>query len=108
VLQVAGVAQVVQCDMWSRLLPFAASGAFFLTVFGIVLAMLPRAETYPIPTNAITGIVEIYKWMYTLNMIMPVDTLAQVLFYVVVTLFFTRVVYPILFWVTMTLTGGGQ
>jgi len=92
----------------TALLPFIVSGAVFLAVLSTGLALLPSAATYPVPAQAIDTMVEIYRWMYTLNMILPVDTLAQVIYYFVVIIFFTRLVYPAVFWIIMTLTGGGQ
>lgn len=90
------------------LLPYIGSAMFTLLILSVGLALLPSASTYPVPTVAIEGMITIYTWMFTLNSIFPVDTLAQVSFYVVATLFFTRFVVPIVLWLIMTFTGGGQ
>jgi len=90
------------------LIPYIAGAGFTLVIVGIGLALLPEASTYPIPTVAIEGIVTIYHWMYTLNSILPMDTLAQVTAWVMATLFVTRFLIPIVLWIIMTFTGAGQ
>jgi len=90
------------------LLPYAAWGAFVLTLFAIAILILPNGADYPVPTEALDGIRTIYEWMYSFNLLFPVDTFIDVVYYGMWILVVTRVMWPFVFWLFKSLTGGGQ
>jgi len=89
-------------------LPYAIWGAAMLTLLGIGLLLLPNGADYPFPVEATNTIETVYTWMYSLNMLLPVDTFAEVLYWGFVIIIFTDIIWPAVFWVFKTLTGGGQ
>jgi len=74
----------------------------------IGVALLPNGADYPFPPQAVTAIQTAYHWMYSLNMLFPVDTLIQVAYYGIIITIFTKLVWPTVFWLFKTVTGGGE
>jgi len=79
-----------------------------LTLLAFGIALLPNGADYPFPQQATDLIETVYTWMYSLNMLLPVDTLADVLFWGFTVIVFTDVIWPAVLWLFKTLTGGGQ
>jgi len=77
-------------------------------MLGVAVALLPNGSDHPLPPELITATQTLYQWLYSLNGVLPVDTLAQVLGYAILIEIFTRLVWPIIFWVMKTITGAGQ
>lgn len=72
------------------------------------IALLPNGADYPLPQEVVTATQSLYQWLYSLNSIFPVDTLVAVLGYAVLIEIFTKLVWPLIFWIFKTITGGGQ
>lgn len=90
------------------LLPYATRGAFVVAVFALMIAVLPDGVDYPFPAEAAVLLRDSYTALYTLNILLPVDTFIEVIYYAFYMLTFTRVIYPIGFWLMKTVTGGGE
>jgi len=89
-------------------LPYAIWTAAVLSLLGIAMVLLPNGADYPLPAEAVSTIETVYEWMFSLNMLLPVDTLADVLFWAFTIIIFTDVIWPGIFWIFKTITGGGQ
>jgi len=72
------------------------------------IALLPNGSDHPLPPEIITATETLYSWLWSFNSIFPVDTLVQVLGYAVLIEIFTKILYPMVFWIIKTLTGGGE
>jgi len=72
------------------------------------IAILPNGSDHPFPAEVGDALVTLYQWLYSFNFLFPVDTLVQVLVLGILVDVFARFVWPIIFWVMKTVTGGGQ
>jgi len=89
-------------------LSLAAWVTAVIAFVAIGIGLLPNGADYPFPPEFATAISTLYQWLYSFNMLLPVDTLAQILLYSVTLEIFIRFVWPIVLWVMKTITGGGQ
>jgi len=82
----------------------------FITTSALIIgiALLPNGADYPYPTEATTAITTAYTYLYSLNLILPVDTLVLTSFYGITIMIVTRLVWPAVFWLFKTVTGGGE
>jgi len=82
------------------------AGVFALIVAGI--ALLPNGADHPLPPEIASAMINLYHWLYSLNNILPVDTLIKVVGIAVLLEIFTRIVYPLVFTFIKWMSGSGQ
>jgi len=92
----------------STLTATAVWTAAVIAFLGVAVALLPSGADHPLPTEVITATQTLYTWLYSLNMVLPVDTLARVLGLAVLVDVFTRLVWPLILWIVKIMTGAGQ
>jgi len=90
------------------LLTLALWIAGVIAFVGTGLALLPAGADHPLPIEIITATQTLYTWLYSINNILPVDTLVTVLGYGVLIEIITRIIWPMVFWLIKVITGGGE
>jgi len=86
-------------------------GIWIASVLGLLsagIALLPDGSAHPLPQGVIDATQTLYVWLYSFNNIFPVDVLIQVVGYAVLIEIFTRIVYPLIFWLLKVITGAGE